>query len=80
MKYQSMFNIWDIPADLCKHIQAGQMVYAGDRSNRGRFLGVRGSGTIVVAWQRNVEAQSDRLGYIKTLRDYANGSNAYKKG
>lgn len=54
------------------------MVYAGDKSNRGRFLGVRGSGTVVVAWQRNVEAQSDRLGYIKTLRDYAKGSNAYK--
>lgn len=79
MKYQSMFNVWDIPADLLKHVQAGQMVYAGDRSNRGRFLGVRGSGTIVVAWQRNVEAQSDRLGYLKTLRDYAKGSNDYKR-
>jgi hypothetical protein len=78
MKYQSIFNVWDIPADLLKHVQAGQMVYAGDRSNRGRFLGVRGSGTIVVAWQRNVEAQSDRRGYLKTLREYAKGSNAYK--
>ena len=26
MKYQSMFNVWDIPADLLKHVQAGQMM------------------------------------------------------
>jgi hypothetical protein len=74
MKYQSMFNIWDIPADLCKHIQAGQMVYAGDKSNRGRFLGVRKSGTIVVAWQGNIQNHSDKLGYIKSLRNYAKGA------
>ena len=73
MKYQSIFDIWAVPVDLLKHVQAGQMVFAGDRSNRGRFLGVRGSGTIVVAWQRNVEAQKDRMGYLKTLRTYAKG-------
>jgi hypothetical protein len=73
MKYQSIFDIWAVPVDLLKHVQAGQMVYAGDRSNRGRFLGVRGSGTVVVAWQRNVEAQKDRMGYLKTLRTYAKG-------
>jgi hypothetical protein len=78
MKYQSIFDIWAVPVDLLNHVQAGQMVYAGDKSNRGRFLGVRKSGTIVVAWQRNVEAQSDRMGYLKTLREYAKGSNAYK--
>ncbi len=49
MKYQSIFDIWAVPADLLKHVQAGQMVYAGDKSNKGRFLGVRKSGSIVVA-------------------------------
>lgn len=73
MKYQSMFNVWDIPVDLLKHVQAGQMVYAGNKSNRGRFLGVRRSGSVVVAWQGNVQTHSDKLGYIKSLRNYAKG-------
>lgn len=74
MKYQSMFDIWAVPADLLKHVQAGQMVYAGNKANRGRFLGVRKSGTIVVAWQGNVQNHSDNLGYIKSLRNYAKGA------
>ena len=73
MKYQSIFDIWAVPVDLLKHVQVGQMVYAGDRSNRGRFLGVRKSGVIVVAWQGNVQSHSDKVGYIKTLRNYAKG-------
>jgi hypothetical protein len=75
MKYQSMFDIWAVPTDLLKHVQAGQMVYAGDKSNKGRFLGVRkSSGTVVVAWQGNVQNHSDKLGYIKSLRNYAKGA------
>jgi hypothetical protein len=74
MKYQSIFDIWAVPADLLKHVQAGQMVYAGNKANRGRFLGVRRSGSIVVAWQGNVQSHSDKLGYIKTLRNYAKGA------
>jgi hypothetical protein len=73
MKYQSIFDIWAVPVDLLKHVQAGQMVYAGDRSNRGRFLGVRRSGSVVVAWQGNVQRHTDKLGYIRTLRNYAKG-------
>jgi hypothetical protein len=73
MKYQSIFDIWAVPVDLLKHVQAGQMVYAGDKANKGRFLGVRKSGTVVVAWQGNIKAQSDKLGYIKSLRNYAKG-------
>lgn len=74
MKYQSIFNIWEVPAELLKHVQAGQMVYAGNKDNKGRFLGVRkSSGTIVVAWQGNIQNHSDKLGYIKTLRQYAKG-------
>lgn len=73
MKYQSIFDIWAVPVDLLKHVQAGQMVYAGDKANRGRFLGVRKSGSIVVAWQGNIQSHSDKVGYIKTLRNYAKG-------
>ena len=73
MKYQSIFDIWSVPVDLLKPVEAVQMVYAGDKSNRGRFLGVRRSGSIVVAWQGNVQSHSDKLGYIKTLRNYAKG-------
>jgi hypothetical protein len=75
MKYQSMFDIWAVPTDLLKHVQAGQMVYAGNKSNKGRFLGVRkSSGSIVVAWQGNIQAHTDKLGYIKSLRNYAKGA------
>jgi hypothetical protein len=74
MKYQSIFDIWAVPVDLLKHVQAGQMVYAGTKSNRGRFLGVRKSGSVVVAWQGNVKSHSDKVGYIKTLRNYAKGA------
>jgi hypothetical protein len=73
MKYQSIFDIWAVPADLLKHVQAGQMVYAGNKANRGRFLGVRRSGSVVVAWQGNVQNHTDKLGYIRTLRNYAKG-------
>jgi hypothetical protein len=73
MKYQSIFDIWAVPVDLLKHVQAGQMVYAGDKSNKGRFLGVRKSGPVVVAWQGNIQSHSDKLGYIKSLRNYAKG-------
>lgn len=73
MKYQSIFDIWAVPVDLLKHVQAGQMVYAGTKDNKGRFLGVRKSGTVVVAWQGNVQSHSDKLGYIKSLRNYAKG-------
>jgi hypothetical protein len=74
MKYQAIFDIWAVPTDLLKHVQAGQMVYAGNKSNKGRFLGVRKTGSIVVAWQGNIQSHSDKLGYIKSLRNYAKGA------
>lgn len=76
MKFAPSFNIWEVPTDLLKHAQPGQWVYAGDRSNKGRFLGVKQSGTIVVAWLGNIRNQGDhakRLEYVKTLRTYAKG-------
>lgn len=76
MKFTSSFDIWAVPADLLKHAQPGQWVYAGDHSNKGRFLGVKQSGIIVVAWLGNIRNQGDhakRLEYVKTLRTYAKG-------
>lgn len=76
MKFAPSFNIWAVPADLLKHAQPGQWVYAGDRSNKGRFLGVKRSGVIVVAWLGNIRNQgthANRLEYVRNLRNYAIG-------
>lgn len=76
MKYTAPFDIWQVPYDLLKHVQPGQYVYAGDRSNPGRFMGVKSrSGVVVVAWHGNVRNQKrgERAEYLKTLRNYARG-------
>lgn len=74
MKYQKMMNIWEMAPKEIKLLQPGQMVYAGnsEQSSRGRFLGVRASGVVVVAWHDNTKGSS--LGvkrYLRTMRDYA---------
>jgi hypothetical protein len=54
-----------------KHIQPGQWVYAGDKSNKGIFLGIKKSGTVVVAWYGNAKNAKCFREYIKTLHTYA---------
>jgi hypothetical protein len=72
MKYQPAINIWNIvPAGRVKDLQAGQWVYAGDKEDKGIFLGVKPSGTIVCAWYRNAKNSKDFKGYVKSLRQYA---------
>lgn len=71
MKFTQAFDIWAVPHALLKHTQPGQWVYAGNKGDKGRFLGVKASGTVVVAWNGNTKAQADKAGYIKTLRSYA---------
>jgi hypothetical protein len=71
MKFTHAFDIWSVPVDLLKHAQPGQWVYAGNKADKGRFLGVKRSGTVLVAWQGNTQRQADKAGYIKTLRSYA---------
>jgi hypothetical protein len=73
MKFTHAFDIWSVPVDLLKHAQPGQWVYAGTKDNKGRFLGVKASGTVVVAWHGNTKSRTDKAGYIKTLRAYAKG-------
>lgn len=74
MKFQKALNIWNATEAEIKKLQAGQWVYAGQPENKGRFLGVRKSGSVVVAWLGNEKAQGnyyERLNYIRTLRTYA---------
>jgi hypothetical protein len=73
MKYQPAFNVWAMPDAFYKHIQPGQWVYAGDKTNKGIFLGVRKSGTVVVAWYGNAKNQKSFREYIKTLHNFALG-------
>ena len=70
MKYQPMFNIWEMPHAFYSHIQPGQWVYAGDRENKGIFCGVKPSGIVVVAWYGNAKNQDFR-GYIRAVMCYA---------
>lgn len=71
MKYIKSFNIWNIPQELIRHIQPGQHVYAGDKSNKGIFQGIKSNGIIVVAWQGNINNKKNKREYINTLRKYA---------
>lgn len=70
-RYYPAFDIWQIPPYMRGNIQPGQWVYAGDRSNMGRFLGSNGR-TDVVAWHGNMRAHKGRINsYLRSLRDYA---------
>lgn len=79
MRFQPIFDIWGIPGPMRRHIQPGQMVYAGSPDHRGRFMGSTGQ-TDVVAWVKNARAhrrQPDGVnGYNRTLRNYAKGLGA----
>lgn len=75
MKYLPAFDIWATPAELLKHVQPGQWIYAGSKDHRGRFLGVKRSGTIVVAWSENAKRSGGIRGYYRALRHYAKGIN-----
>lgn len=71
MKYIQAFNIWNIPQELIKYIQPGQHVYAGDKSNKGIYQGIKSNGIVVVAWQGNINNKKNKREYINKLRDYA---------
>ena len=73
MQFMPSFNIWEVPAPLLAKAQPGQWVYAGDKENKGIFLGVKRSGTVVVAWYGNAKGRESFKGYVKTLRAYAKG-------
>jgi hypothetical protein len=74
MQYTKPVDVWNSKTDLNK-LQAGQWVYAGEPNNTGRFLGVKKSGTVVVAWQGNIfnQGRGRRIAYIQALRQFAKG-------
>lgn len=79
MRFLPAFDIWATPVELLRHAQPGQHVYAGDRhdpNSRGRFLGVKRSGTVVVAWSGNTRSRrtrAEQVEYLQSLRAYALG-------
>jgi hypothetical protein len=71
MKFQKSINIWAISDKEIADLQRGQWVHGGEINNKGRFLGMKKSGTVVVAWNGNAHQQSSYMGYIKMLLNYA---------
>ena len=71
MQYSKAIDIWQLTDKQIKHLQIGQWIYGGESKNLGRFLGVKKSGTIVVAWQGNASFQKSYNDYIQSLLNYA---------
>ena len=71
MQYQKALDIWQLSDKSIKQLQCGQWIYGGESKNLGRFLGVKKSGTVVVAWQGNASFQKSYNGYIQALLNYA---------
>ena len=73
MKYSKVVNIGNMTEAEMRKLQPGQWVYTDqDRPLwRGRFWGVKPSGTVVVAWQGNARQQSKYWEYQSTLNKYA---------
>jgi len=66
MKFKPAINIWTLNDVERATLQIGQWVYAGDRSNMGRFYG-QGRST-VVAWCGN--GRGRWRSYTSAIRDY----------
>ena len=73
MRYTQAFDIWNVSIPSLATVQAGQWVFAGDRSSMGRFMGIKPSGVVVVAWLHNERGHTDRQAYRSKLRAYAKG-------
>ena len=70
MKYQKSINIWNMSDSERAKLQPGQWIYAGEKTSKGIFLGIRESGSVVCAWYQNAKSREYKS-YIRTLRDYA---------
>lgn len=75
MKYQKVIRIGSLCAEQIQKLQPGQWVYADTDSplGRGRFWGVKPSGSVVVAWQGNAKQKPNWAEYQTALRTYARG-------
>ncbi len=72
MRYVKATDIHALNDTQRSALQVGQWVYAGDKSAKGKFLGVKGTGTVVVAWHGNAQRYSTGVtSYWHDLRQYA---------
>lgn len=69
MKYAKTINIWEMSPEALTTLQIGQWVTAG--GSKGIFLGVKKSGSVVVAWYHNALRYKNFREYVRTLRNYA---------
>jgi hypothetical protein len=69
MKFTKTVNIWNLTDAQVKALKPGQWVDGG--GNKGRFWGVKPSGTVVVAWYHNAKNSGNYNSYNKSLLNYA---------
>jgi len=76
MKYTPTVDIGSMTPAEMRRLQPGQWVYTGENAAlyRGRFWGIKPSGTVVVAWQGNAKRHANYQQYQQTLRHYAIGA------
>ena len=73
MRYTKTLNIWQLTPAQIAALPIGQWVTTTtpeDKTAKGIFLGVKESGSVVVAWYMNAKS-NDYRDYIKTLRQWA---------
>ncbi|MEQ1915399.1 MAG: hypothetical protein ABL856_01595 [Gallionella sp.] len=71
-KFSASLDIWALDEKQVAALRVGQWVFAGDKTNRGLFLGVKKSGSVVVAWLHNAKNSSCGYNtYVRNLRQYA---------
>jgi hypothetical protein len=70
-QYVRAFDITSLPPAALSGVSIGQWVFAGERTRDGigRFLGVKPSGVVVVAWLGN--GRRRWCSYCRTLRQFA---------
>ena len=73
MKYTKTVNIGSMSESEIRQLQPGQWVYTGTDGPmwRGRFWGVKPTGTVIVAWQGNATKSGNWRSYQRQLRLYA---------
>ena len=73
-KYVPSLNIWNMTESAIAALPIGQWVYAGKPEDKGIFLGVKPSGSVVVAWYQNAISRASFRAYVNVLRKYAKGA------
>ena len=70
-RFLPAMNIWTSTEDERDTWQPGQWCYAGNKEDRGIYLGKKESGSIVVAWYQNAKNRKSYKEYVRSLRNYA---------